>query len=262
MSMLKKNEQKESEIKNYKVYMHINKINSKKYIGITKQKPKERWQNGYGYIGCTVFYNAIKKYRWDSFEHKILIDNLSKEEACETEIKLIKQYKTTDRNFGYNISLGGDGVNIPIRNTEWKSRISQSHMGELNPSARKIVLINKKYELIKVYNCIKYAADELGLHITKIQGVCDKKASNTGGYIFMYYTEYMENKKELLQKEPIQLKPYKRKILQYDLEHNFIKEYESIREAARQTNISRYSIGDNLVGKLKTGGGYLWEYAS
>lgn len=242
--------------------MHINKINNKKYIGITKQEPKDRWQNGHGYTGCIVFHSAIKKYGWDNFEHIILMSNLSKEQACEAEKKLIKQYKTTNRNFGYNISLGGDGINIPIRNHEWNSRISQSHLGELNPSARKIVLINEKYELIKIYECMKYAADELNLHIAHIQDVCDKKYSNTGGYIFMYYEGYMKNKNELLKKEPIRLKPYKRKIIQYDVDYNFINEYESIREAARQTNINRHIIGDFLRGRSKTGDGYIWEYVS
>ena len=49
---------------NYCVYMHVNKINNKKYIGITKQKtPESRWgANGVNYKGSPHFYAAIKKY--------------------------------------------------------------------------------------------------------------------------------------------------------------------------------------------------------
>ena len=30
---------------NFTLYTHINKLNNKKYIGITKQKVDKRWQN-------------------------------------------------------------------------------------------------------------------------------------------------------------------------------------------------------------------------
>ena len=54
------------------IYMHTNKINGKKYIGQTFQNIEYRWrQDGSGYKG-QPFYNAIEKYGWDNFEHKIL----------------------------------------------------------------------------------------------------------------------------------------------------------------------------------------------
>ena len=38
------------EPRNYKVYAHVNRINNKKYFGITKNRVKERWEkNGSGY---------------------------------------------------------------------------------------------------------------------------------------------------------------------------------------------------------------------
>ena len=64
---------------NFTVYMHINKINDKKYIGITSYSLKERWRNGNGYGENTPFGQAIKKYGWNNFEHKILYSDLTLE---------------------------------------------------------------------------------------------------------------------------------------------------------------------------------------
>lgn len=52
-----------------------------------------------------------------------------------------------------------------------------------------------------------------------------------------------------------QCKPIK----QYDLCGNFIKEYPSIKAAAKETGISRTGIERFLNGKYKKGGGYLWS---
>lgn len=51
-----------------------------------------------------------------------------------------------------------------------------------------------------------------------------------------------------------------RKILQYDLKNNFIKEYSTIKEAATQNQLFSANIWACAKGKNKTSGGYIWKY--
>lgn len=90
----------------YSVYIHENLINGKKYIGITSQKPSYRWgKNGSNYKFQSKFFNAIKKYGWDNFSHKVLYSGLEISAAVKYETELIELYNSIDN--GYNISTGG-----------------------------------------------------------------------------------------------------------------------------------------------------------
>lgn len=88
----------------YFVYMHTNKINGKKYVGISKDY-KKRWRGGSGYRSQKKFHSAILKYGWQNFKHQILEKNLTLEEAYKKEIEYIKEYDSIYN--GYNVSIGG-----------------------------------------------------------------------------------------------------------------------------------------------------------
>lgn len=91
----------------WKVYAHVNKVNGKMYIGITSQKLEQRFgANGCGYRKHNVkFWRAICKYGWNSFDHVLLADHLTEEEANNMEMFLINQLDTV--NDGYNCRGGG-----------------------------------------------------------------------------------------------------------------------------------------------------------
>lgn len=55
-------------------------------------------------------------------------------------------------------------------------------------------------------------------------------------------------------------KRFSKKIIQYDLKGNFIKEWDSMSEAQRQLNIWHESIGKCCKGEIKTSGKYIWRY--
>ena len=54
--------------------------------------------------------------------------------------------------------------------------------------------------------------------------------------------------------------PMSKKVKQYDLLGNFIKEYESASLASEETNICYMSIKKCRCGKQKTAGGFIWTY--
>ena len=93
----------------HSLYIHINKLNGKVYVGITKDIETRWYGDGVNYKGCPVFYKAIEKYGWDNFEHLILKDDLTRNEAELAEIELISKLKANNPGFGYNIEAGGAG---------------------------------------------------------------------------------------------------------------------------------------------------------
>lgn len=120
--------------KKWCVYCHTNKINGKKYFGITSRAPEDRWKDGNGYCHQIVFWRAIKKYGWDNFIHEIIIDNLTEEEAKQKEIEMIALYKTNCRKYynptcGYNMTDGGDGALGRFVTEETRKKISEALVG-------------------------------------------------------------------------------------------------------------------------------------
>ncbi len=140
------------------IYCHTNKINGKKYIGLTKNAEKRFKGNGYGYYSQNKFYNAIKKYGWNNFNHEILVDNIPTiEEANKLEIYYINLYDS--KNNGYNATLGGDGTKGLKHSDEYCKRLSENRKGEKNPmfnkpskTAKKVAQIDLQGNIVKVYN--------------------------------------------------------------------------------------------------------------
>ena len=91
----------------YSVYC-IEFPNGKRYIGITRLKPEARWGDGKKYKTCVLVNRAIEKYGWKNVTHLVIDQAETKEEAEAKEKYYIAAYKTTDKEFGYNILAGGD----------------------------------------------------------------------------------------------------------------------------------------------------------
>ncbi len=91
-------------LRDYKIYKYTNVINGKVYIGKTCQTLSERaGKEGKGYMKCTLFWRAIKKYGWNNFKGEFIEEGLLAEEAVKKETYYIEKYDSTNTTKGYNI---------------------------------------------------------------------------------------------------------------------------------------------------------------
>lgn len=223
--------------KKYCVYVHTNKVNGKKYFGITSQNPESRWKNGYRYN--SHFSRAIEKYGWEGFTHEVIISGLTKEEACRWEIALIAQYGTQDPNKGYNIQGGGEGC------------------AEQNNVAVNQYSLDGKY--IRTWASMKEADAVFGVSHnggSQIGIACRGRCKSAHGYMWRYYHGETSN-----------IVPYitnqVRKVAQYSTSGKLIKTWNSIKEASETLKIDGGTITNVCKGKYyRTAGGYIWQYYS
>ena len=222
--------------KKYCVYVHTNKVNGKKYIGITSQRPEARWRSGYK---CNEhFSRAIEKYGWEGFSHEVIMDGLTKEQACAAEIALIAKHGTQDPNKGYNIQSGGEGC------------------AEQNNVAVNQYSLDGRY--IKTWSSMKEADAAFGVLNTsggsQIGMACRGACKTAHGYMWAYSTGDSSDI------EPYETNRYK-KVAQYTTSGRFIKMWNSIKEASDALGIDGGSITNVCKGKYyRTAGGFVWRY--
>ena len=99
------------------IYYHKNTINGHMYIGQSVCNSTYvkygRWgAYGQGYKANKYFWNAIKKYGWENFEHGFFEDNIDNELLNEKEKYYIALYHTYQQDpeyqGGYNLTPGGE----------------------------------------------------------------------------------------------------------------------------------------------------------
>lgn len=262
------------ENENYTVYKHT-APNGKIYIGITQQDVKSRWQNGKGYHHNKHFKNAIKKIGWDNFTHEILSVGLSKKEACEKEIELIKKYNSNDPDYGYNQSSGGESGNFGRKHREeTKRKMSEAQRGEKNHGFGKHLSEETKEKLRKA-NKGKVMSEEAKQKISrankgKIPWSAGKhlnpetRAKMSERQKGVRLSEETKRKISEAHKGKPLSKEHAAKIAESHKKKVVCVEtgkvFESVKEAAEYIQVNRSNISNHLGGRLKTAGGYHWRW--
>lgn len=251
---------KENEIENnavytdkdrcYTVYMHINKINKHFYIGITKLQLNQRFgRNGSNYKECTHFWNAIQLYGWNNFFHIIIADHLTKEQACEYEIKLIKCMKTRNKTGCYNILTGGDlGREDVVITEEYRNKFR----GKNNPAAKSVICI----ETGEIFDTVTEATKRYNIDRSNIARSCRTgMACGTLNGVKLHWSYYdnVNNTFDVIEFRTNNRGVYCETTGLY---------FNSLKEASEHYDVPYDSIWYSCKNHSITSYGYVWSYIS
>ena len=279
---------KEEEL--YCVYCHRNKINGKRYIGQTKQLPNERWgTQGNKYKQCVYFYNAIQKYGWDAFDHYIIQDNLTKEEANELEELNILLFNTLNPDYGYNLKHGGsDGelseqskqkLSESLKNTfsdpdykkkisairkkafsspEVREKFSKSHIGKKasEETKQKMSIAHKGNTYTKDYMAKHPEYSEQLRIIRKEVGNRPENKQKASKIMRDLYAKNPEWRYSLTKNAH---EANKKPIVQCDLQGNIIRSYSYIQET-KDFGFNPHCVSDCCRGIHKTHKGFVFRF--
>ena len=208
----------------YIVYLTINKVNQKIYIGVHKTINPDKFD---GYIGCGVYVNrpytykypktafqlAVNKYGPKSFVRTTLIEFDTAEEAFNLESILVTK-EFIRRNDVYNICTGGQG-------------------GQALNDIKKTYQYDSDGIFIKEYDSRVEAAEDIGVMPKSISDSIISKHRCKG----FYYSDSKIDKLDL----SLFTKSTK-SIYQYSRFGEFEAEYDSIAEAESETGIDHSLI--------------------
>lgn len=261
------------------VYCFINKINNKLYIGETvKSNYEERFSEHRNKAERGInnyFYKAIRKYGWDNFDKVILFQTEILENTEENkkylnnivnqkEVYYINKYKTTNHNFGYNLTNGGDGIVGYKHSEETKKKLSESHKGEKHWKFNKenyggdiILQFDLDFNFIQEWPSMSEIERQTGYKSNNISRCCNNKLDTYKNYIWVKKEEYFEGYLQKY-KSRAKCKSSDKSVLQYDFFGNFIDKYISCAEAGKK--LGRKTVNTAANGRDPQLYGYIWIY--
>lgn len=273
------------------IYLATNNINGKQYVGQTKYDIKTRWIQhkceAKRLIPNVYFVRALHKYGIENFSVQEL-EQCDDNKLSEREKYYIDLYDTYKN--GYNSTLGGEGshkfetqdilnlwneglavseiakkLNCTTQTVSTNLHINGITISETRSRGQSKLSNSKKItlqydstgNLVNIYDSVINAAIAMELGENAIRAACNGRAITVKGY----YWRHPENN-AILEHIDVSncIEKTKRPISQYNLSGEFIKNFNSIADAAIELNVHRSSIENALVDKSYNCSGFLWKY--
>lgn len=151
----------------------------------------------------------------------------------------------------------GDGRNNKVDNLEWASHSDQVkhavETGLLKRKTKEICQADEEGNLIAEFSSMKEAYEKTGVSINTISAACVGKYRMSGGFTWYYKENFVGQKMRKFGNC--------KTVHQYTLKGKFLKEYESVNEAAETMGVHPSTMAEACRGIQKTCKGYVWEYA-
>jgi group I intron endonuclease len=266
---------------NYKmgfIYKITNTVSNKCYIGETKQEsPELRWRehikSNNKSNGCPALKGAINKYGLDKFKFEVLIICFD-EDRYKYEIDYIKKYNSQVPN-GYNILPGGEGGGfLGKKHTEESikkiidggERFREANPNHYDTYRERHQLTMQKVNIssvVKKSENFKKAVIEgrVGGRSHKDGKQSDETKKKIKESVTKYYQKNEDMRQINIEKHrEAMTKANGKKISQFNLSNEFVKEYNSIADAGRISGVKKSNIQQVLLSKTKTAGGFIWKY--
>ena len=196
-----------------------------------------------------------------SYSDNYSISHLGKKHTEETKIKIsesIKRVKQSENYFQNPMSI------------ENKEKMSKRQ-------SKEVLQFDINGNFLKEWKSGKIAGEEFNIDPSGILKCCNKKNKTSAGFIWRFKNEYIEipikieislsnlskinsinskNKVDCSNKNKVSST-----ILQYDLNNNFIKEWNSVASIYKELDKNGGGmISKCCTGKLKTAYGFIWKY--
>lgn len=254
------------------IYKIKNTINNFSYIGSSKDI-KRRFRNHKYFLRANKHGSIYLQRSWNKYGENNFIFEILETVDLQKDLENREQYhidntkclynlcKTAGNTFGYKhteetkrkISESNKGK---VLSNEVKNKISKALKGrKLSKEVRKKISISKKGKLKKYSkDFIEKATERILLY----KGSFKNNKHSDDSKLKMSLSQ--KGKKQSEETKLKRAKLLYKSILQYDKNMNFIKEWESIKEASEVLNIRRTFISSVLTNIKKSAKGFIFKY--
>lgn len=240
----------------YKITSPSGKIYIGQSINIEKTW-KYRYKNLNACKRQTILYNSLKKHGYENHTFEV-IEECNEYKLLERETYWKEYYKVLEIP-SLCCRMDGRGGKL---SEETKQKISKANKGKTGKYLRNNELRNNvsKYKskpiyqfslegvLINKWDSISSAEKILG---TGLKSNLKKETKTSKGYVWSYKNEFPGF---------IKIHGNNSKVVQYDLEGNFIKEWLSMMDIQRELGYPNSNISAVCRGKQKTAYGFIWKF--
>lgn len=227
----------------YKVYCHRNKKNGFEYIGMTCRDVKVRWAGKiYGYLNCKCFEQALREYGWDGFDHLVLFDGMTKQEAAEKETELIRA--NIVKGISYNVRDDND----------WIGNLRKRPVDVYDLEGNLLEVCESIHDV-----CVKYNSGETHTYYCAL-GI---KKTLKRKYVLVFHGENVFKRlaEAKIDKRCGSPAHNRRRVLMKSLDGQIVREFDSATLASEAVGVSVGSIVSCCAGRIKTCKGHKWNYA-